>query len=86
MDDIRVLVDDIIKNKHSKKWCQQNHPTFFEKYPILSKCIFENDFDHKMLSYMFDERLKIQMGDMKEHDVSVNVGSRLVDKYIKHVL
>lgn len=86
MNDISSIVDDIVFNNRSEIWCKQNYPSFIEKYPNLSKNVFGYNFDHKMFSYMMKEKNKIDKGNMSEHEASVNIGTILVDKYIKPLL
>lgn len=79
-----LIIHEILDNKvNDKTYYMKYHPDFFSKYPVLSKRIFEPGFDKNFLIYMLEQNSKIENEQVSEHDASVDVGSKLVNTYIK---
>ena len=77
------IIDEIQKNKLTRSECEKLYPDFFEAYPTLSNAIFETKFDFQTLLYMLKKKDEIDSRSTTQHDASVDVGSLLVDKFVK---
>lgn len=80
------IIKEILNDQNNKSYYENKYPDFFLKCPVLSNNIFKPHFDKKMLGFMLKQKLHIVENGLSEHDASVNVGSRLVDTYIKPVI
>lgn len=86
MTDFDNVIHEIVTDKKEKAFYIKKYPLFFERCPVLSNKLFEPDFDSTMLSYMMEQKSKIFQNEFSEHEASVNVGTNLVNKYIKPLL
>ena len=64
----------------------KKHPWFPERYPRLYSMCKNPAFDLNTFQKMLDAKRKIQNAELSEHDASVEVGTLLVDKYVKPLL
>lgn len=64
----------------------KKHPWFPERYPRLHQMCTDPGFDMNTFRKMLDAKRKIQNAELSEHDASVEVGTLLVDKYVKPLL
>ena len=90
----KLLLDDY-KNYKNKKTHKTNTEEEFnklmkEKYIILSNnynTIFNQcltgTMDMEILTYMINQINNINKNKISKHDASVNVGQKLVDKFVK---
>jgi len=80
------VITEILNDCKDKSYYENKYPEFFLQCPILSNNIFKPNFDKNMLQFMLKQKLQIEKNEVSEHDASVNVGSRLVDTYIKPII
>jgi len=64
----------------------KKYPWFPRQYPRLHQMCTNPSFDMNVLQQMLDAKQKIQNAEVSEHDASVEVGTLLVDKYVKPLL
>lgn len=57
--------------------------TFIAQFPFLFKMVIQPSYDKSTLKMMLTMLDKIGDGSMSQHQTSVLVGGRLVDKYVK---
>jgi hypothetical protein len=62
------------------------YPEFPKEYPRLYQMCTNPTFDMNMFQRMLDTKQKIQNAEVSEHDGSVEVGTLLVDKYVKPLM
>jgi len=84
-------MDDIIKEimaceNPDKEVFLVKYPSFFTKYPVLSRVLFDKSVDKSVLEYMMKEKGKIDENTKTEHDASVEVGTMLLEKYISPMI
>lgn len=64
----------------------KKYPWFLKQYPRLHHMCTNPAFDFNMFNKMLDAKQKIQNAEVSEHEASVEVGTLLVDKYVKPLL
>lgn len=64
----------------------KKYPWFPKQYPRLHQMCLNPVFDLNMFQKMLDAKQKMQNAELSEHDASVEVGTLLVDKYVKPLL
>jgi hypothetical protein len=77
------IIEQIQKHKLTRADCEKLYPDFFKSHPTLSNAIFETNFDFQTLLYMLKKKHEIDDKSTSQHDASVDVGSLLVDKFVK---
>jgi hypothetical protein len=92
--EIKNLHNDCRDYKNKKKFSELSQTEFEEKmintYPniknnfssIYTQCI-DGHMDLSVIIYMINQAKSIQKNKISNHDASVNVGQKLVDKFIK---
>jgi hypothetical protein len=80
---IHTIVNEINQNNLTRSECEKKYPDFFTGYPTLCKSIFEENFDFDTLLYMLKKKDNVDDNTTTQHDASVDVGTLLVDKYVK---
>ena len=80
-----VVIREIVDRPKSmtKAHYMTKYPGFFKRCPVLSEKLFDPNMDKSMLNFLMKQRTKVLHNDLSEHEASVNVGSRLVNKYVK---
>ena len=64
----------------------RKYPWFPKQYPRLHQMCKNPVFDMNMFRKMLDARQKMHKAEVSEHEASVEVGTLLVDKYVKPLL
>lgn len=62
---------------------KKSHADFADKKPQLFAMICSSTCDDTMLNMIMREHSHVQSGHLNQHDASVNVGTALVDKYVR---
>jgi hypothetical protein len=86
---IQEILDNISekadKNELKRKYGSK-YSSFKEQYPTLFEKLFDPSFDKRLLNLMLEEKTKIDLNAISQHNASVRIGEILVDKYVKPML
>ena len=67
---------------------ERKHTHVVRSVPLIffKVCCERKEFNREQLVMMLNYKNQVQSGSLSLHDASVNVGSKLVDKYVKPVI
>lgn len=86
---ILQMVDDVLSSNKSTLETivdiERKHTQVVRSVPLIffKVCCERKEFNREHLVMMLSYKSKVQSGSLSQHDASVNVGSKLVDKYVK---
>ena len=78
-----ALIDRMKEAGASESDIEKEVGPFKEQFPFLYKMVIKPNYDKSTLRTMLTMLDKIGDGSMSQHQASVLVGGRLVDKYVK---
>lgn len=61
---------------------KEKYKDFYDLYPILFEMCCKESFEIHQLKYMLSMRDAVEKNKLSQHDASVKVGQRLVDRYV----
>jgi hypothetical protein len=83
MNTVNNIVNEITRDKRSKSYYTNKYPCFFVKYPLLCNAIFDPTTDFSILRHMLNLQTDMSNGVSTKEQAETNMGSLLVDTYIK---
>jgi hypothetical protein len=91
-DEIYSLIQFVVTESNKSKpilmvilESEKSNLKVIKSVPVLffKACVDRENFDLQQLQKMLFVRGQVQSNDLSQHDASVNVGTLLVDKYVK---
>jgi hypothetical protein len=80
----KILVNNHSESRNKKiKELENTHQKFREEYPKLFEGILNKTLEEDTLLYMIKMLSKMKKKNLSEHDASVEVGTHLVDRFVK---
>lgn len=61
---------------------REKYREFYDSYPILFEMCCKDSFEMNQLKFMLSMRDQVEENKLTQHDASVKVGQRLVDRYV----
>ena len=74
------------KTDEDRKTVREEFRDFGMSYPAIFENIMQGTLDMKQFNYMINMAKKVKSNEKSQHDASVEVGQKLVDKYVKPVV
>ena len=79
----QIVYDIRSKIEQNQSLNEEKYSEFKKEYPSLyNKCISE-DYNSNQMLYFLSKLKEIDDNKTSEHEASVNIGTMLVDKYVK---
>jgi type III secretory pathway component EscR len=83
-DQVSTIINEIrTKIEKNKIVTESDYTEFVKEYPNLYSMCLSKNFNKEQMNFFLTKLKQIENNEKTQHDASVDIGTQLVNKYVK---